>query len=80
MWLLGDAHYWTTLLPEKVPQVWGSDGSEIKVSLEERLEDFLIFRILKFLYNGYEAWASIIRDIRGKIILLSPHRHHQPKP
>jgi len=67
MWLFGDAYDWCPLPSEEVPEVRSGYGQEIKVSLEERLEDFLIFRILKFLYEGYEAWAGIIRDIREKI-------------
>jgi len=32
-----------------------------------KLRYFLVFGILGFLLEGYEAWASIIRNIRGKI-------------
>jgi len=38
-----------------------------QVNLKDKLRDFLVFSVLGFLYEGREAWVSIIRDIRGKI-------------
>lgn len=32
-----------------------------------KLRYFLIFGILGFLYDGYEAWSSIIGDIKKKL-------------
>jgi len=57
------------VLSEEMPQVWGSDGSEM-MNLRRffrMLEWHLTVGLFEFLYNGYEAWAGIIKDIRGKI-------------
>ena len=81
MWLFGDAHYRAALLPEEMPQVWDSDGSEMMNFRRffRTLEWHLTVGLLGFLLEGYEAWASIIQGIRGKIMSFLPHRYHQPK-
>ena len=81
VWLLGDAHHRTALLSEEMSQVRDSDGSEM-MNLRRffrMLEWHLTVGLLGFLLEGYEAWASIIQGIRGKIILLLSH-YHQTKP
>lgn len=37
------------------------------MSFIHKLRSFLVFGILGFLYDGYEAWSSIIGDIRKKL-------------
>ena len=43
------------------------------MSFMKKLRIFLVFGILGFLYDGCEAWASIIRDIRKKL----GHKRHK---
>ena len=70
MWLFGDAYHWAAVLPEEVSQVRDGNGSERMTNLRRffgMLEWHLTVGLLGFLYEGYEAWASIIRDIREKM-------------
>jgi len=66
MRVFGETHHGPTLFPEKMPKVRGDDGQKVKMSLKDRLWDFLIFGVLGFFYKGYEVWRSIIQMIRGR--------------
>ena len=68
--LFGDTYHRPTLLPKEMSQVRDSDGSERITNLRrffKMLEWHLTVGLLGFLYEGYEAWASIIRDIKKKL-------------